>query len=105
MHLYGLIFSFYPGIRRTGLCFLLCMTLFRSFAQEADTMDFQTKGAKHELVVPGKEYKAGRVHQFLWGRDYRQEWTTPVSIPLLNIDTAYGGLIPLSKGGGRQTKS
>jgi hypothetical protein len=56
-------------------------------------------------VIAGPEYKASSWKQFWWGANYRREWTTPVTIPLLNTDSAFGGLTPLYLGGGRQTKS
>lgn len=56
-------------------------------------------------VIAGPEYRAGRLHTWLWGEDYRKEWTTPVMVPVLNLDTAFGGLTPVKEGGGRQTKS
>jgi hypothetical protein len=56
-------------------------------------------------VIAGQEYKSSNWHKWLWGEDYRQEWSTPVKIPVLNLDSAYGGLTPIKEGGGRQTKS
>ena len=56
-------------------------------------------------VIAGQEYKSTNWHKWLWGEDYRKEWSTPVKIPVLNLDSAYGGLTPIKEGGGRQTKS
>jgi hypothetical protein len=56
-------------------------------------------------VIAGPEYKASSWKQFWWGANYRREWTTPVTVPLLNVDSAHGGLTPLFLGGGRQTKT
>lgn len=56
-------------------------------------------------VIAGQEYKSSKWHEWLWGEDYRKEWSTPVKIPVLNIDSAYGGLTPFKEGGGRQTKT
>lgn len=58
----------------------------------------------HKKVIAGAEYKAGSFHQWLWGKDYRKEWITPVIVPILNMDTTFGGLTPIKEGGGRQTK-
>lgn len=57
------------------------------------------------IQAPGPEYRAGGLHQFLLGKEYRSLWTTPVSVPVLNLRTFAGGLRPVSKGGGKQTKS
>ena len=39
------------------------------------------------------------------GRNYREEWTTPITVPVLNISKEQGGLKPVRQGGGKQTKS
>jgi hypothetical protein len=57
------------------------------------------------LLAPGPRYEAGGLHRFLLGREYRSLWTTPVSVPVLDLRTFAGGLKPVSKGGGQQTKS
>ena len=59
----------------------------------------------HKVVIAGARYAAGRTKKKLWGEHYRREWTTPVKVPIFNIDSAYGGLTPVEKGGGRQTKN
>ncbi|RYY85322.1 MAG: hypothetical protein EOO15_17330, partial [Chitinophagaceae bacterium] len=41
----------------------------------------------------------------LTGRNYRDEWTTPVTVPVLNLATEQGGLRPVRLGGGKQTRS
>jgi len=56
-------------------------------------------------MAPGPQYEAGGLHRFLLGSEYRSLWTSPVSVPLLDLGTFAGGLRPLSKGGGKQTKS
>jgi hypothetical protein len=57
------------------------------------------------LQAPGKEYRAGGLHRLLLGEEYRSLWTTPISVAVLDLGTFAGGLRPLSKGGGQQTKS
>jgi len=39
------------------------------------------------------------------GSNYRKEWNTPITVPVLNLSTEQGGLTPVKKGGGKQTKS
>jgi len=46
---------------------------------------------------------SGRI--FWMGSNYRKEWNTPVKAPTLNLATEKGGLTPIKKGGGKQTKS
>ena len=57
------------------------------------------------LQAPGKEYSAGGLHRLLLGKEYRSLWTTPISVAVLDLGTFAGGLRPVSKGGGQQTKS
>ncbi|WP_342646033.1 BamA/TamA family outer membrane protein [Mucilaginibacter sp. CSA2-8R] len=44
-------------------------------------------------------------HRWLFGKNYRKEWATPVKLPLIKISEVYGGLKPLRQGGGMQSKS
>ena len=39
------------------------------------------------------------------GANYRTEWNTPVKAPVLKLSTSHGGLTPVKRGGGKQTKS
>jgi hypothetical protein len=57
------------------------------------------------IEAPGPQYRASGLHQLLLGKEYRSLWTTPVSVPVLDLRTFAGGLRPVSKGGGKQTKS
>jgi hypothetical protein len=56
-------------------------------------------------VAPGPQYRASGLHRLLLGREYRELWVTPVSVPVLDLATFAGGLEPVSRGGGQQTKS
>ena len=62
-------------------------------------------GTDSVVVMAGETYKAGRFHRFLLGDNYRDEWTTPIKVPVLNLRTFHGGLRPLKAGGGAQTIS
>jgi hypothetical protein len=53
----------------------------------------------------GKQYKASPGKMFWWGKHYRREWATEVRFPVLNLDTAKGGLTPSKMGGGHETKT
>lgn len=43
--------------------------------------------------------------KFLRGDFYREAWSEPISIPVLWLDEAHGGLKPVQLGGGNQTRS
>jgi hypothetical protein len=56
-------------------------------------------------VVAGRQYGAGGFHRFFFGGDYRELWTLPLRVAVLDLATEAGGLTPTTKGGGFQTKS
>ncbi|MBI4502071.1 MAG: BamA/TamA family outer membrane protein [Gemmatimonadetes bacterium] len=82
---------------RLLVAFLLPLPLARAAAQgpPADTV----------VVAPGPEYRAGWLHQLLFGRHYRGLWVEPIPAPVLDLGAFAGGLVPVRRGGGRQTKS
>jgi len=56
-------------------------------------------------VTAGPEYRAGWLHRVLFGRHYRHLWTTPIEVELLDLGAFAGGLTPLRRGGGAQTRA
>lgn len=52
-----------------------------------------------------KYHKKSNLHESLFGENYRQEWATPVKMPVFDIGSVKGGLKILKKGGGHQTTS
>src|SRR3954470_2619944 len=74
------------------------------FSQRINVTD-STNDGQHKTVIAGKQYAAGNMKKTFWGEHYRKEWTTPVRVSVLHLDSAYGGLTPVEKGGGRQTKN
>lgn len=56
-------------------------------------------------VVTAPYYKAGSFKKWFLGKNYRQEWTTPVTLPVINIRNVAGGLKPTQRGGGMQSRS
>lgn len=76
------------------LSFLICSQVqsFSSAIIEGDT-----------TITAGKHYKAKWLKQIFLGSHYRKEWSTPVTVPIFDIDTIKGGLTPVKLGGSRQT--
>jgi len=62
-------------------------------------------GTDSVVAVPGKRYQASGLHRFFMGKTYRDLWTTPIKVPMLNLRTYAGGLRPVKESGGHQTKS
>ncbi|MDX1476233.1 MAG: hypothetical protein R3301_00960 [Saprospiraceae bacterium] len=61
--------------------------------------------AADTVLAANPAYSAKGFKKAILGEHYRATWTRPVRVPFLNLDTAYGGLIPYQVGGGRQTQS
>ena len=61
--------------------------------------------AESVTVVPGAQFKQSGLHRFFFGTRYRKLWTTPIKIPVLRLGQFAGGLTPVERGGGMQTKS
>lgn len=72
------------------------------FSQKKDSAD---AAASFKTIAAGPQYKRSRWHQFLWGKNYRKEWSTPVSLPAFSLNDTKGGLVPVVLGGGHQTTS
>jgi len=85
-------------------CTLFFCYLLLSIYADAQQSPLQDT-TKFRTVSAGAEYEKSSWHQFLWGSNYRKEWTTPVAVPVILLDTAKGGLKPYEAGGGHQTKS
>src|SRR5258708_7760676 len=55
--------------------------------------------------VAFSRYGAGGFHQYLFGHGYRDLWTTPITVPVLDLAAFGGGLTPIEKAGRRQNLS
>ena len=62
-------------------------------------------GVPAVTVEAGAHYQASGLHRFFIGGTYRDLWTTPIQVPVLNLETFAGGLHSPKLGGGNQTKS
>lgn len=65
---------------------------------------FERTGAEASGVA-ALRYRAGPVRRALLGDGYRRAWAAPIRVPLLDMDTFAGGLVPVRRGGGNQTRS
>jgi hypothetical protein len=55
--------------------------------------------------VGSTKFKNNGSKKFWMGANYRKEWATPITVPVLHLATDLGGLKPVKRGGGKQTKS
>lgn len=68
----------------------------------AQTPIIRRIGSDSVLVIAAEEYRAGSLHRSILGDNYRDEWTAPITVPVLNLATFHGGLRPTKEGGGFQ---
>ncbi|MBW1293960.1 phosphoesterase [Aquimarina litoralis] len=70
-------------------------------------VDYPNNFPKEKMasIYTKKETDKSGFYRFLWGDRYRRYYSTEVSAPTVNLDTLYGGLTVVKKGGGNQSKS
>ena len=56
-------------------------------------------------IYSDKQTQKSSFFKFLWGDRYRNYYSTKVEAPTVNLDTLFGGLTPIRRGGGNQSKS
>lgn len=56
-------------------------------------------------IAANARLKGSPVRNFFMGKNYREEWTTPLDVEVLNLGTEQGGLSPVRQGGGKQTRT
>jgi hypothetical protein len=61
--------------------------------------------ADSTIVIAGKNFKRGPLHQLLFGKHYLEVWESPVKVEIFNMDSVHGGLTPTELGGNFQTVS
>jgi hypothetical protein len=90
-------------MRTAGLALAAAALALPAAAQSAaDAPDPPDRGAT-ATVVAGARYEVSGTWRRLMGSRYRDLWTTPVRVPLLDLRTFAGGLTPLRRGGNVQT--
>ena len=87
------------------LALVLCSTVspVKASAQPAKIPEEQLAGKVQVTVIPGAGYEAGSLHTKIFGKRWRSLWTTPIEVPVLNLATFAGGLLPFETGGGGET--
>ncbi|WP_037320037.1 hypothetical protein [Salegentibacter sp. Hel_I_6] len=71
--------------------------------EDLESIDFQEYDSV--LVAASSLYKTNPLKNIMQGENYREAWATPVKIPVLFLDTLYGGMEIIKEGGGTQTHS
>jgi len=81
------------------------MHIFRTTVILSLLFCFSLLAQEKVTVVPEPDFAAGTIHQLVFGKHWRDLWTAPLEVELLDLETFAGGLTPLKRGGGQQTKS
>lgn len=74
-------------------------------ATAAELVGRKPAGPDSAWVVAGRHYDRSGFHTFFWGDHNRAIWAMPVKVPVFRLDSLYGGLTVVKKGGGFQTTS
>ncbi len=56
-------------------------------------------------IYTQEETTKSKLHKLLWGDRFRKHYSVPVQVKTVNLDTLFGGLSPVRKGGGTQSRT
>jgi hypothetical protein len=83
---------------------LLFLWISSSAQDKADTIDKkESHPGSFIKVAANPDLRGNALKKFLDGRNYRNEWTEPVQMPVFNFHA--GGFTPEKEGGGKETRS
>lgn len=86
--------------------FLFTTEVLAEKAQDQERNYIETFPEEVEAAIySAKEVDKSRFFKWVWGERYRKLYATKVSAPTVRLDTLFGGLEPVKKGGGHQSKS
>jgi Calcineurin-like phosphoesterase len=74
-------------------------------SKEAKTYKSNFPKEKTASIYANNETEKSKFYKNLWGERYRKYFSTNIKVPTVNLDTLFGGLRPMRKGGGNQSKS
>ena len=73
--------------------------------EDKDYQSIEKTKEKRITTKASPIYEAKKFKRLWFGDHFREEWGAAVDVPVVFLDTLKGGLTPLKKGGGFQTKS
>lgn len=75
--------------------------------KKGETINYPASFPKEKIVSIYKkeEITKGGAYKTIWGERFRDYYGTEVKVPIVDLDTLFGGLTPIRKGGGHQSKS
>ena len=75
------------------------------FAAEIKAYPDTFPKTQKDAIYTEDEVTKSRFFQKIWGQRYRNYYGVEVEAPTVNLDTLFGGVKPVRKGGGHQSKS
>ena len=72
-------------------------------AGAAAAEEASSDGTRTVKLAPGAHYQAGWFRRLFLGDHWREAWSTPLQVPVLDLDSFDGGLTPDREGGGLET--
>src|SRR5688500_20340889 len=75
-------------VRFISICFTVILLGLSLNVLSQTTTIIDSTDPYYRTVIAGQQYKAKGIKQTIWGKHYRKEWTTPVKVPVMLIDTA-----------------
>ena len=74
-----------------------------------EDLDYKFKAIETDSISTSvyttEETQKSKFHEFLWGKRFRKQYSIPVKAKVALLDTLYGGVTPVRKGGGTQSRS
>lgn len=87
---------------RLAVASILAVVPSVAFAQKAPP---KVESRDSVSLAAGTHYELGGFKRLFLGDTYRDYWTTPIRVPVLDLESYARGLTPLKEGGGKQTKN
>jgi hypothetical protein len=79
--------------QRANMKTILSFFLLVAASVSGQTGDFQLNNSQQRSTIQtpaNPKLKGNGFTRFLMGENYRQEWTTPIHVPVLNFKTDFG---------------
>jgi len=75
--------------------------------QQKVKLDFPDEFSKDTIasIYTEEEVNKSGFYKFLWGERFAKDYATKIKAKTVNLDTLFGGVVPVRKGGGTQSKS
>ncbi len=80
-------------------------TVFEAEEEEVPSFAKDFPPTKKASIYTEEETEKSNFYKWLWGERYRDVYSTGIQAPTVDLDTLFGGLTPIRKGGGHQSTS